>query len=79
MDEEIRVIPLSDRDKWLSLHLDGGRQSQSWHYCWALSSSGVNPMLAVIRSGRAGMRIPFFGARGRKARIARNIIFAPIH
>lgn len=67
MNEEILVIPLCDREKWSSLHQEGGRPSQSWHYCWALNASGVDPMLAVVRSGGACMMMPFFVREWRES------------
>ena len=60
LNEEILVIPLSDCEQWSSVHQEGGLPSQSWSYCWALNASGVDPQLAVIRSGNARVLMPFF-------------------
>jgi hypothetical protein len=60
MSEEVIILPLTEREKWSSFLHEDGRPSQSWYYCWALSASGMAPMLAVVRSRGAYLRMPFF-------------------
>jgi hypothetical protein len=60
MNEEIQVVPLSDREQWSRLLNEDGRPCQSWHYCWSLSASGIDAKLAVVRSGDARLQMPFF-------------------
>jgi hypothetical protein len=60
MADEILILSIEDRERWNAEHRDGGLPSQSWHYAWALSASGINPKLAVVRSKHARMLMPFF-------------------
>src|SRR5712692_5686640 len=59
MTEDITILCLDDRDRWIAEHQDGGLPSQSWHYAWGLSATGVAPKLAVVRAGGARMLLPF--------------------
>src|SRR5689334_18574735 len=59
MAEEITILSLGDRDRWIAEHQEGGLPSQSWHYAWGLSASGVDPKLAIVRAGGARMLLPF--------------------
>src|SRR5258708_18529845 len=59
MTEDVTILGLDDRDRWIAEHRDGGLPSQSWHYAWGLSATGVAPKLAVVRSGGARMLLPF--------------------
>jgi hypothetical protein len=56
---EVTVLSLADRDAWNAEHRDGGLPSQSWRYASALSVSGVDPKLAIVRSGGSRMLMPF--------------------
>ena len=58
--EEVRIILLEERDQWEEAHREGGLPCHSWGYAWALSSSGVDSKLAVVRAGNARMLMPFF-------------------
>src|SRR5712692_6838493 len=59
MTEDITILCLDDRDRWIAEHQNGGLPSQSWHYAWGLSATGVAPKLAVVRAGGARMLLPF--------------------
>src|SRR5438105_3396834 len=59
MTGDITVLSLSDRDRWIAEHQEGGLPSQSWHYAWGLSAAGVEPKLAVVRAGPSRMLLPF--------------------
>lgn len=56
---EVTILSLADRDAWNAEHRDGGLPSQSWRYAAALSASGVDPKLAIVRSGGSRMLMPF--------------------
>jgi hypothetical protein len=58
--EEIRIVGVGDRDAWEAEHQQDGLPSQSWGYADALSASGIDPKLAVVRAGSARMLMPFF-------------------
>jgi hypothetical protein len=58
--EQVTVLGLADRDRWEAEHEDGGLPSQSWGYARALSATGIEPQLAVVRAGGARMLLPFF-------------------
>src|SRR6266576_2484865 len=60
MADDIEVLGIEDRERWLAAHRDGGLPSQSWHYAWALSASGIEPKLAIVRSHGARMLLPFY-------------------
>jgi hypothetical protein len=60
MRNEIRILSVEDRDGWEAEHEDGGLPSQSWRYAHALSASGIEPRLAVVRAKGARMLMPFF-------------------
>jgi hypothetical protein len=60
MTDELRVISIDDEKQWKAEHEAGGLPSQTWRYAWALSASGIDPKLAVVRSGGARMLLPFF-------------------
>src|SRR5258708_24192979 len=59
MTEDVTILGLDHRDRWIAVHQDGGLPSQSWHYAWGLSATGVEPKLAVVRAGGARMLLPF--------------------
>ncbi len=58
--EQVTVLGLADRDRWEAEHEDGGLPSQAWGYARALSATGIEPQLAVVRAGGARMLLPFF-------------------
>jgi hypothetical protein len=58
--DQITVLSLADRDRWEAEHEDGGLPSQAWGYARALSATGIEPHLAVVRAGGARMFLPFF-------------------
>lgn len=60
MRDVVTIVSLTERDRWVAEHREGGLPSQSWSYAWGLSASGVNPKLAIVRSGGARMLMPFF-------------------
>jgi hypothetical protein len=60
MTDEVTVLSLKDRDRWVAEHKQGGFPSQSWSYAWAVSASGIDPKLAIVRSGGARMLLPFY-------------------
>jgi Acetyltransferase (GNAT) domain len=60
MADEICIVSIEDRDRWDAEHREGGLPSQSWRYAWALSASGIEPKLAVVRSRGSRMVMPFF-------------------
>jgi hypothetical protein len=60
MADDVEVLAIDDRERWIAAHRDAGLPSQSWHYAWALSASGVRPKLAIVRSGGARMMLPFY-------------------
>jgi len=60
MADDVEVLEVEDRERWIAAHRDDGLPGQSWHYAWALSASGVRPKLAVVRSGGARMLLPFY-------------------
>jgi hypothetical protein len=60
MADQVSILSLADRDRWEAEHLDGGLPAQSWRYAHALSASGIDPQLAVIRTADARMLVPFF-------------------
>src|SRR6266446_3276859 len=60
MAEDIAILTLKDRERWIAEYHEGGLPCHSWNYAWALSASGVNPKLAIIRSQGARMVLPFF-------------------
>jgi hypothetical protein len=60
VDETISIVSIEERDRWDAEHRRGGLPSQSWSYARALSASGIDPKLAVVRSGGARMLMPFF-------------------
>jgi hypothetical protein len=60
MTDEVTVLSLKDRDRWIAEHKQGGFPSQSWSYAWAVSASGVDPKLAIVHSGGARMLLPFY-------------------
>jgi hypothetical protein len=60
MSSEIRIFSVEDRDGWEAEHEDDGLPSQSWRYAHALSASGIEPRLAVVRAKGARMLMPFF-------------------
>src|SRR4030095_11645477 len=60
MADDIEVLAIEDRERWLAVHRDAGLPGQSWHYAWALSASGIRPKLAIVRSGGARMLLPFY-------------------
>jgi hypothetical protein len=57
--EDVQVIELHDRERWIAVRRDGGLPSQSWQYANALSASGVVPKLAVVTSSSGRMLMPF--------------------
>jgi hypothetical protein len=57
--DDVEIVPLEDRGRWVVEHRNGGLPSQSWHYAWALSASNVAPSLAVVRTGGARLLLPF--------------------
>jgi hypothetical protein len=65
--DEVCIIPIEDRERWNAEHRQGGLPSQSWHYAWGLSASGIDPKLAVVRSRGARMLMPFFEREWRGA------------
>jgi len=60
MDGEVCILDLADREGWCAEHSLGGLPCQSWSYCNALSASGVEPKLAVVKGGGTRMLLPFF-------------------
>src|SRR5207247_966950 len=60
MQDDICIVSLEDRDRWIAEHRDGGLPSQSWSYARALAASQITPELAIVRSGGARMLLPFF-------------------
>lgn len=58
--DDISIVSVAERDRWELEHQDGGLPSQSWWYAWALSASGIDPKLGVVRSRGARMLVPFF-------------------
>jgi hypothetical protein len=66
-DESISIVSIEERDRWGAEHRQGGLPSQSWSYSWALSASGIDPKLAVVRAGGARMLMPFFERSWRGA------------
>lgn len=59
MSDTVDIIPLEDRERWVSEHRSGGLPSQSWAYAWAMSAWGISPKLAVVRAKGARMLLPF--------------------
>lgn len=60
MKDDVSIIPVADRERWIAEHREGGLPSQSWAYARALSASGIDPKLAVVRAAGARMLLPFF-------------------
>lgn len=60
MIEDVTILSLADRERWVAEQQDGGLPSQSWHYALGMSVSGVDPKLAVVRSKGARMLMPFY-------------------
>jgi hypothetical protein len=60
MTENVTILSLEDRDRWVAEHKRDGLPSQSWHYAHGLSASGVDPKLAIVHSGGARMLLPFY-------------------
>lgn len=60
MADTIEVWTIEQREEWIAAHRDDGLPSQSWSYAWALSASGIQPKLAVVRSGGVRMLLPFY-------------------
>ena len=58
-DGAVTVLTLADRDRWEGEHARGGLPGQSWHYAYALSASGLDPKLAVVRAGAARMLLAY--------------------
>lgn len=58
----VEVLGLADRDAWEAAVADG-LPSQSWNYAYALSASGIDPRLAIVRAGGSSMRVPFHERR----------------
>jgi GNAT acetyltransferase-like protein len=58
--EEVEIVALDDRDRWEAEHRIDGLPSQSWTYASALSASGSEPKLAIVRAAAARMLLPFF-------------------
>jgi hypothetical protein len=59
MNDDVQILTLEQRDQWIAAHRDAGLPSQSWHYASALAASGIEPKLAVVRSGGSRMLLPF--------------------
>jgi hypothetical protein len=59
MADELRIVALDERDRWIEEHARDGLPSQSWGYASALSASGVEPRLAVVEEGGARMLMVF--------------------
>jgi hypothetical protein len=60
MTDDLHILSIEDRERWNAEHERGGLPSQAWRYAWALSAAGIDPKLAVVRSGGARMLLPFF-------------------
>lgn len=60
MADDVTILSLEDRDRWIAEHQESGLPSQSWSYARGLSASAVDPKLAVVRSGGARMLLPFY-------------------
>jgi len=58
--DDVEVLGIEDQERWIAAHREGGLPAQSWHYAWALSAGGVQPRLAIVRSGGARMLMPFY-------------------
>jgi hypothetical protein len=65
MTDKLQVISIDDEEQWNAEHEAGGLPSRTWRYAWALSASGIDPQLAVVRSGGARMLLPSSSANGR--------------
>lgn len=65
MTTDIHVASLGDEELWRSIHAESGIPSHSWAFCQALSHSGIDPKLALVRGGSARLVIPFFERRWR--------------
>lgn len=63
--DDVRVIPLDDRERWEVEHRAGGLPSQSWAYAQALAASGIEAQLAVVSARGVRMLMPFFERRFR--------------
>jgi hypothetical protein len=59
MNEQVRIIGLTDREEWLEQTRGSGLPSQSWAYANGLSASGIKPQLAVVNAAGARMLLPF--------------------
>src|SRR5437762_7278964 len=60
---DVEIITLEDRDRWIAEHRMAGLPSQSWNYAWALSASGFVPFLAIVRTASGRMLLPFHERR----------------
>jgi hypothetical protein len=60
MAGEVSIVSIDERDRWEAEHAEDGLPTQSWRYAWALSASGLEPKLAVVRAGGSRMLMPFF-------------------
>jgi hypothetical protein len=60
MTDHVEILTIAQREQWIAAHRDAGLPSQSWHYAWALSASGIEPKLAVVHSSGARMLLPFY-------------------
>ena len=60
MTEDITILSLEDRERWVAEHAAGGLPSQSWNFARGLSASGEMPKLAVVRAAGGRMLLPFF-------------------
>ena len=60
MAEDVTILSLADRERWVAEQQDRGLPSQSWDYACGMSASGVDPKLAVVRSKGARMLMPFY-------------------
>jgi Acetyltransferase (GNAT) domain len=60
MHDDVAVIPIDDRVRWLAETEGNGLPSQAWSYSWGLSASGIIPKLAIVHCQGARMVLPFF-------------------
>jgi serine/alanine adding enzyme len=57
--ENVELIPVEDRERWLAAHARDGLPTQSWGYAHGLAAAGRAPVLAVVEAGGARMLLPF--------------------
>lgn len=60
MMEGISIVSLDQQERWEAALSTDGLPSHSWGYARALRDSGIEPELAVVRSGGSRMLLPFF-------------------